>query len=100
MIDHPTKGRMKLYRGETSAQIKLQTTGSSEKIRNIEGHEKEIRYQGSVRDVLRRIREGLQSMVSYLGEESLSAVRKKINQEPWRYFRPTSSATQKESYDK
>src|SRR3989344_317341 len=100
IINDPAKGRIKKYRGETSPQAKLSIAGSAENIKNVEGQEKDIEYRGSVKDILRGIREGLQSMVSFMGEESLASVRDKVNEEPWRYFRPASSATQKESFKK
>ena len=100
IINDPKRGRIKIYRGETSPQAKLSDVGSSKNIRNVEGHEKEIKYQGSVKDVLRRIREGLQTMVSYMGEKDLASVMSKVSKEPWRYFRPASLATQRESVEK
>lgn len=100
VINHPMKGRIKIYMGETSPQAKLSDIGSSGDIRNVEGQEKEIKHQGSVKEILRKIRENLQSMVSYMGGEDLASVRAKVGAEPWRYFRPASPATQRESVEK
>ncbi|MEK7151130.1 MAG: IMP dehydrogenase [Patescibacteria group bacterium] len=100
IINDPVRGRIKIYRGETSPQAKLYNAESSENIKNVEGQEKQIKYLGSVKDILQKIREGLQSMVSYMEEEDLPSVRSKVNAEPWRYFRPASPATQRESFDR
>lgn len=99
IINDPKKGKIKIYSGETSAQLKFRGGGSGNII-NVEGQAKEIKYEGSVIEKLSRIRHGLQSMVSYMGGGDLATVMKKVSGDPCRYFRPASLATQRESHDK
>ena len=65
-----------------------------------EGQEIQVPYKGSVVDLLRRIKGHLQSAVSYAGETSLDAARKKILPDPMKYLIPLSEASRRESFDR
>jgi hypothetical protein len=65
-----------------------------------EGMEIQVPYRGSVIDVLRRVRGHLQSAVSYAGENSLEATRKKLLPDPLKYLIPLSDASRRESYER
>ena len=100
-IRHPLTGTWhKKYRGMTSPEAKLEGVGSSDDIKNVEGKEDEIPLRGSVRDVLRSIKENLQSMISFSGEENLENARKKFNNDPLQYLIPLSPAAIQESFNR
>lgn len=100
IISDPAGGASyKVYRGMTSPEAKLGGVGSSDKIKNVEGQSQKVSYTGkSVKEILRRIRHGLQSMVSYAGEKSLSEAIRKVSENPTEYLIPLSQASQDESF--
>ncbi len=100
VIPDPAGGAgYKFYRGMTSPEAKLEQVESADQIKNIEGRSLEVPYTGkSVKEILRRIRYNLQSMVSYAGEKSLSEAIKKVSQNPMEYLIPLSRAAQEESF--
>jgi hypothetical protein len=51
-------------------------------------------------DVLHRVRGHLQSAVSYAGEGSLEATRKKLLPDPLKHLIPLSEASRRESYER
>ena len=65
-----------------------------------EGMQIQVPYKGSVVNVLHRVRGHLQSAVSYAGETSLEAARKKILSDPMKYLIPLSDAARRESFDR
>jgi IMP dehydrogenase/GMP reductase len=65
-----------------------------------EGQEMQIAYQGSVVDILHRMRGHLRSAVSYAGEVTLAEVRAKVLLKPLEYLTPLSEAARRESYDR
>lgn len=107
LIEDPaTHQKRKIYRGMTSPQAVFQSIddpGNGDDVTSAfstppEGMEIQVAYKGSVVDVLGRIRGHLQSAVSYAGEESLAAARKKILPDPLRFLTPLSGASQRESF--
>ncbi len=107
LIEDPaTHQKRKIYRGMTSPQAVFQSIddpGNGDDLTSAfstppEGMEIQVAYKGSVVDVLRRIRGHLQSAVSYAGETSLAAARKKILPDPLRFLIPLSGAAQRESF--
>jgi len=109
IIEDPvTNTKKKIYRGMTSPQAVLESLYESENRDEIdaaldtpaEGQEIQMPYKGSVVDILHRIRGHLQSSVSYAGETSLAAARKKILSDPERYLIPLSEPSRRESFDR
>lgn len=107
LIEDPaTHQKRKIYRGMTSPQAVFQSIddpGNRDDVTSAfstppEGMEIQVAYKGSVVDVLTRIRGHLQSAVSYAGETSLAAARKKILPDPFRFLIPLSGASQRESF--
>ena len=105
--DPATHEKRKLYRGMTSPQAVLNALyeATPEEVDDAldvpaEGQELEVPYQGSVRDVLHRIRGHLRSAVSYAGEDALERVRAKVVAAPERYLVPLSAASRRESYER
>lgn len=98
ITDPATGTKFKLYRGMTSPEAKIEGNGDSVSVKNVEGQMQRVPYVGSVKDILSRIRDGLQSMVSYAGETSLEAVHKKISPLSGKYLIPLSHASQEESF--
>ena len=98
LVSDPSTGmKYKMYRGMTSPEAKMAgKTGAG--VKNVEGQSQRVPYVGSVKDILVRIREGLQSMVSYAGFATLEDARAKINPHPERYLIPLSRAAQEESF--
>lgn len=109
VIENPaTHEKKKIYRGMTSPEAVLETLydagGDPEDTEALEtpaeGQELQVPYKGSVVDVLHRIRGHLRSAVSYAGEQSLDAARRKILAEPERFLIPLSEAARRESYER
>lgn len=109
LIEDPaTHQKRKIYRGMTSPQAVLQSQYDDESGAEregamdtpAEGMQIQVPYKGSVDEVLHRVRGHLQSAVSYAGETSLEAARKKILSDPMKYLIPLSAASRKESYDR
>jgi IMP dehydrogenase len=109
VIEDPgTHEKRKIYRGMTSPQAVFQALYESagrEELEDAldtpaEGQEIQVPYRGSVRGILHRLRGHLRSAVSYGGESSLEAVRKKVLADPGRYLIPLSGAARSESYDR
>lgn len=108
IIDDPvTNTKKKIYRGMTSPQAVLNSLydaeddGISEALDTpSEGQEIQMAYKGSVVDILHRIRGHLQSSVSYAGELSLEATRKKVLSNPEDYLISLSESARKESFDR
>lgn len=100
IITDPAMGtKYKIYRGMTSPEAKWGGVNAVAEIRNVEGQSRKIPYAGgSVKEILARIHDSLQSMVSYAGGHSLEEVRSKINPIPEDYLIPLSSAAIKESF--
>jgi IMP dehydrogenase len=107
LIEDPaTHQKRKIYRGMTSPQAVFQSIddpGNGDDVTSAfstpaEGMEIQVAYKGSVVDVLSRIRGHLQSAVSYAGESSLAAARRKILPDPFRFLIPLSGASQRESF--
>lgn len=65
-----------------------------------EGQEIQVPYEGSVLAILHRIRDHLQSAVSYAGEETLAAAQAMVLPDPLRYLIPLSPAARTESYER
>ncbi len=109
IIEDPvTNTKKKIYRGMTSPEAVLGSLYDSENDDEIdaaletpaEGQEIQMPYKGSVVDILHRIRGHLQSSVSYAGEMTLEAARKKILPDPSRYLIPLSESSRRESFDR
>lgn len=108
IIDPVTAQKKKLYRGMTSPEAVLEALYDAEDQTALEeasstppeGQEVQVPYQGSVVDVLRRIRGHLASAVSYGGETSLERVRARVVQDPEKYLIPLSASARRESYER
>jgi len=108
VIEDPgTREKRKIYRGMTSPQAVFEALydESPEDVdagleTPAEGQEMQIPYQGSVVDILHRVRGHLRSAVSYAGEVSLARVREQVLPHPLQYLIPLSEAARRESYDR
>lgn len=108
IIDPATHQKRKIYRGMTSPQAVLETQYADESPTEregtvhtaAEGMQIQVPYKGSVVDVFHRVRGHLQSAVSYAGESSLEAARKKILADPMKFLIPLSDASRRESYER
>lgn len=108
VIEDPgTREKRKIYRGMTSPQAVFETLydESPEDLDAAldtppEGQEMQIPYQGSVVDILHRVRGHLRSAVSYAGGASLAEVRAKVLPDPLAYLIPLSEAARRESYER
>lgn len=108
IADPATQTKRKIYRGMTSPQAVFEShydDQNGELDESVfdtpaEGQEIQIPYRGSVVDILRRIRGHLRSAVSYAGEDSLAAARKKVLPDPLEYLIPLSDAARRESYER
>jgi IMP dehydrogenase len=109
VITDPATGlKQKLYRGMTSPQAVLEALYDSEQeeaaeealLTPAEGQEMQVPYQGSVIDVLHRIRGHLASAVSYAGGCTLREVRARIVKDPLHYLIPLSESSIRESYER
>lgn len=108
VIEDPgTREKRKIYRGMTSPQAVFEALydESPEDVDAAletppEGQETQIPYQGSVVDILHRVRGHLRSAVSYAGGISLAEVRAKVLSNPLEYLIPLSEASRRESYDR
>lgn len=108
VIEDPgTREKHKIYRGMTSPQAVFEALydESPEDLDAAldtppEGQEMQIAYQGSVVDILHRMRGHLRSAVSYAGEVTLAEVRAKVLPNPLEYLIPLSEASRRESYDR
>lgn len=106
--DPATHTKRKIYRGMTSPQAVFEThygDGNGELDDAVfdtpaEGQEIQVPYKGAVADILLRVRGHLRSAVSYAGETSLEAARRKIVPDPLRYLIPLSAAARRESFDR
>ena len=105
--DPVQKRKVKIYRGMTSIEAVLDSTGvganAGEILRNAqaqEGQSISVPYVGSVRDVIHRIRDHLRSTVSYSGEENLFNARAKISVSPAKYLTRLSGSSKRESWDR
>jgi IMP dehydrogenase len=106
--DPATHQKKKIYRGMTSPQAVFQNLDDCEDAELVEsalttpaeGQEMQVPYKGGVNDVLGRMRGHLQSAVSYAGEESLEAARRKIVPDPLRFLVPLTEASRRESYER
>jgi len=106
-INPATKKQVKKYRGMTSPDAVLDRNdweNPSEILESSpaqEGQPLEIDYVGSVVPIIKRIREHLQSTVSYTGQRTLSLVHKLAVASPYDYFiNKLTEAAQKESFDR
>ncbi len=108
VIEDPASGqKVKIYRGMTSPQAVLRTLYSADSAdvdealeTPAEGQEIQVRYKGSVLDILGRMRGHLRSAVSYAGSDSLAEARERVVREPMRWLIPLSEASRRESYDR
>jgi IMP dehydrogenase len=108
VIEDPgTREKHKIYRGMTSPQAVFEALydESPEDLDAAldtppEGQEMQIAYQGSVVDILHRVRGHLRSAVSYAGEVTLAEVRAKVLPNPLEYLIPLSESARRESYDR
>jgi IMP dehydrogenase len=105
--DPATHSKRKIYRGMTSPQAVLEShydaNGEVDDAAfdtPAEGQELQVPYRGSVADILSRIRGHLRSAVSYAGETSLAAARRKVLPDPLQYLIPLSPAARRESYER
>jgi len=106
--DPATHQKRKIYRGMTSPQAVFENLYDCEDAELVEsafttpaeGQEEQVSYKGSVTEVLGRMRGHLQSAVSYAGESSLEATRRKIVPDPLRFLIPLSEAARRESYER
>ncbi len=104
IINPATNQKFKLYRGMTSPQAVI-AGASDEEIEEklstpAEGQTVEIPYNGSVKQILHRIKGHMQSAVSYAGEETLKEARQKIAQDPAKYLIRLSEASKRESFER
>ncbi|MBW3534436.1 MAG: IMP dehydrogenase [Gemmatimonadetes bacterium] len=108
VIEDPASGqKLKIYRGMTSPQAVLQTLYSADQAdvdealeTPSEGQEIQVRYKGSVVDILSRMRGHLRSAVSYAGARSLAEARDAVVRDPMRWLVPLSEAARRESYER
>jgi IMP dehydrogenase len=108
IVDPATGQKKKLYRGMTSPEAVLEALYQAEESEILEealltppeGQEMQVPYQGSVVDVIRRIRGHLASAVSYGGESSLREVRAKVIRDPASFLISLSENSYRESYDR
>jgi len=109
VIENPaTRQKSKIYRGMTSPQAVFETlydTDDSEAVEAAldvpaEGQEVQIPYQGSVVDILQRVRGHLRSAVSYGGGNTLAEVRAQVVSDPLRFLISLSPAARRESYER
>lgn len=109
VIEDPgTREKRKIYRGMTSPQAVFEALYDEASPDAVdvaldvpaEGQEVQVPYKGSVVDILHRMRGHLRSAVSYAGEETLAAVRRKVLPEPLRYLVPLSESSRRESYER
>jgi IMP dehydrogenase len=109
VIEDPgTREKRKIYRGMTSPQAVLEALYDDESPEAAavaldvpaEGQEVQVPYQGSVVDILHRIRGHLRSAVSYGGARTLSELRSRVVADPLRFLIPLSEASRRESYER
>src|SRR6185295_13622249 len=106
--DPATREKRKIYRGMTSPQAvfeALYDDASPDEVElaldtPAEGQEMQVPYRGSVRSVLHRAAGHLRSAVSYGGEDTLEAVRRKVLADPSRFLIPLSAASRLESFER
>lgn len=106
ITDPATNQKRKIYRGSTSPQAVFNALNSSNGEENAaaalalpaEGQEVQVPYQGSVIDILKRMRGHLASAVSYAGAATLAEARQKIAAEPLKYLIPLSENSYRESF--
>lgn len=102
--DPATRQKMKFYRGMTSPEAVIDSSGDArleEKLQTpAEGQSVKVPYVGSVIDVFNRIRGHLQSAVSYAGEKNLKSAHQKIARQPEKYLIVLSEAAKKESFER
>ncbi len=104
IINPATNQKFKLYRGMTSPQAVIAGATDEDVEEKLstpaEGQTVEIPYNGSVRQILHRIKGHLQSAVSYAGEKTLKEARRKIAQDPTNYLIRLSEASKRESFER
>jgi IMP dehydrogenase len=108
ITDPATGHKTKLYRGMTSPQAVFEALYDGEEQTELvealqtppEGQQMQVAYQGSVVDVLHRLRGHLRSAVSYAGGHTLAEVRERIVRDPLRALIPLSEAARRESYER
>jgi IMP dehydrogenase len=109
VIENPaTRQKSKIYRGMTSPQAVFERLYAGDDPEAVEaaldvpaeGQEVQIPYQGSVVDILQRIRGHLRSAVSYGGGNTLADVRAKVVSNPTQFLIPLSPAARSESYER
>lgn len=109
VIEDPgTHTKHKIYRGMTSPQAVFEShydDANGELDGSVfetpaEGQEIQVPYKGAAADILHRIRGHLQSAVSYAGENSLEAARRKVLPDPLKYLTPLSAAARRESFER
>lgn len=100
---------IKEYRGMTSEEAVLRGLAdvSEENIDEVldniqapEGQHEPVPYKGSVAKVAKRIRDHIQSFISYAGFTNLKEAHRNISRDPLKYLNPLSLASQKESFDR
>jgi IMP dehydrogenase len=108
VIEDPATGeKRKIYRGMTSPQAVWEALhdGGADEVDSAfetppEGHEIHIPYQGTVTDIVGRIRGHLRSAVSYAGAASLAEARAKVLPNPLASLIRLSEAARRESYER
>jgi IMP dehydrogenase len=109
IIEDPARGeKKKMYRGMTSPEAVFEALYDEDSPDALqaaldtpaEGQQVEVPYRGSVVDILDRMRGHLRSSVSYGGEPSLEALRRKVVEEPMAFLIPLSGASARESYER
>ncbi len=106
--DPATHSKKKIYRGMTSPEAVLESlyeVDDNDLIEDAldtppEGQEIQVPYKGNVSGILHRIRGHLRSAVSYAGETSLEAARRKITPDPLEYLTALSESSRRESYER
>lgn len=102
--DPPTGQKKKIYRGSTAPQSVIESSqnGSEKAALSTpqEGQSLEVRYRGSVVEILERIAGHLMSSVSYSGHKDLKSAHFAISKNPSKYFQKLSPAAQKESFER
>jgi IMP dehydrogenase len=97
---------MKKYGGETSPEIRLEQysqeyeDGELDDPGNLEGQSAPVPYVGPVSNLFRRLRDSLQSSVTYGGVKRLRDFHSELTIDIQKYIIPLSESAKKESWDR
>lgn len=102
--DPATGQKKKIYRGSTAPQSVIESSQNGDEETALstpqEGQSLEVRYRGSVVEILERMAGHLMSSVSYSGYKDLKSAHLAISKNPSKYFQKLSPAAQKESFER